>query len=140
LRGRTIDVIDKIKNNSVDLAYIDGDHTLRGISIDLINVLPKVKRNGIIGGDDFTSNIWQHDIKFEPTFVFPFVVYFAEAMGLKIFAVNHNQFLIQNLDEKKFEFEDFIGSYNDTSVLAQITKMKGKSQNSRLKKFIGRRI
>lgn len=42
LRGRTKEVIDEIPDRSLDLAYIDGDHTLRGIAIDLIRLLPKV--------------------------------------------------------------------------------------------------
>ena len=50
LRGRTKEVIDQVPDNSLDFAYIDGDHTLRGITIDLMNVLPKIKEGGIIGG------------------------------------------------------------------------------------------
>ncbi|MEO0338135.1 MAG: riboflavin synthase, partial [Bacteroidota bacterium] len=38
LRGKTTEVINKIKDNSLDFVYIDGDHTLRGITIDLINI------------------------------------------------------------------------------------------------------
>lgn len=56
LRGRTKEVIDEIPDESLDFAYIDGDHTLRGITIDLIKLLPKIKKNGFIGGDDFTAN------------------------------------------------------------------------------------
>ena len=35
LRGRTSAVIDQIPDQSLDFAYIDGDHTLRGITVDL---------------------------------------------------------------------------------------------------------
>jgi hypothetical protein len=41
LRGRTKEVIDDIPDNSLDFAYIDGDHTLRGITVDLIKVFPR---------------------------------------------------------------------------------------------------
>ena len=121
LRGRTIDVIGKIENCSVDLVYIDGDHTLRGITNDLISVLPKVKTGGIIGGDDFTPSIWQHDKKFEPTFVFPFAVYFSEAVGMEIFATKYNQFLINNSASRNFDFVDLTGMYGDVSVLSQFS-------------------
>jgi len=55
LRGRMSAVIDQIPDQSLDFAYIDGDHTLRGITMDLIQVLPKIKDGGLIGGDDFVN-------------------------------------------------------------------------------------
>ena len=85
LRGKTVEVIDQIPNGELDLAYIDGDHTLRGITIDLIRVYPKVRAGGFLGGDDFNRSIWQHNTSFEPTLVFPFAVYFAEAVGATIY-------------------------------------------------------
>jgi predicted O-methyltransferase YrrM len=69
LRGRTKEVIDAVPDNSLDFAYIDGDHTLRGITVDLIKVLPKVREEGLIGGDDFVNTPWQHDARYEPTLV-----------------------------------------------------------------------
>jgi len=56
LRGKTTEVIDQIIDGELDLAYIDADHTLKGIAIDLIRVYPKVRAGGFLGGDDFTSN------------------------------------------------------------------------------------
>ena len=44
LRGRTKEVIDEIPDESLDFVYIDGDHTLRGITIDLIKVFSKIKK------------------------------------------------------------------------------------------------
>jgi len=46
LRGTTTEVIGKIDDGSLDLVYIDGDHTLRGIAIDLWKALPKVRDGG----------------------------------------------------------------------------------------------
>ena len=43
MRGRTKEVIDKIEDNSLDFPHIDGDHALRGITIDVIKFLPKIK-------------------------------------------------------------------------------------------------
>lgn len=116
LRGRTKDVVDQIPDESLDFAYIDGDHTLRGIAIDLIKLLPKIKKGGLIAGDDFTPNPWQHDIRFEPTLVCPFSIYFAEAMDLPIISLPFNQFLIQKCSDSSFSFKDFTGGYGDISL------------------------
>ncbi|MDT8387835.1 MAG: class I SAM-dependent methyltransferase [Thiogranum sp.] len=116
LRGRTKTVIDHIPDESLDFAYIDGDHTLRGITIDLIKLLPKMKKGGLIAGDDFTPNPWQHDIRFEPTLVCPFSIYFAEAMELPIVALPFDQFVIQKNDDAVFSFVDYTGAYSDISL------------------------
>lgn len=94
LRGTTSEVADSIQAESLDFIYIDGDHTLRGITIDLLQLWDKVAANGWIGGDDLSETIWQHDSSFEPTFVFPFAVYFAEAKNVTIYCLPHSQFLI----------------------------------------------
>lgn len=114
-RGRTKEVIQNIPE-SLDFAYIDGDHTLRGISIDLINVLPKIREGGFIGGDDFASDPWQHPARFEPTLVFPFAVFFAEAMSLPVMALPFDQFLMQKRPGASFSFLDTTGKYRDNSL------------------------
>jgi hypothetical protein len=111
LRGRTAEVIDQIADASLDAAYIDGDHTLRGITIDLQRVLPKMRRGGLIGGDDFTASPWQHDERYEPTLVCPYAVYFAEAQGLPFFVLPFNQFLIINRPEAGFSLTDLSGGF-----------------------------
>lgn len=70
LRGRTKEVIDEIPDRSLDFAFIDGDHTLRGITIDLIKLLPKMKAGGLNAGDDFMNGP-HHDERFEPTMAWP---------------------------------------------------------------------
>lgn len=116
LRGRTREVIDSIPDGSLDFAYIDGDHTLRGITVDLIKVLPKIKEGGFIGGDDFTRDPWQHPSRFEPTLVCPFSVFFAEATGLPIVGLPFDQFLIQRDSSAGFRFTDTTGKYDDLSL------------------------
>lgn len=122
LRGTTTEVVDQIPDDSLDFAYIDGDHTLNGITIDLIKIYPKVRVGGWIGGDDFTHTIWQHGVRFEPTLVFPFAVYFAEAVGARIYGLPYQQFLIWKPtdDQTGFEFVDFTGSYPDTTLRRQL--------------------
>lgn len=90
----TVDVKDEIEDNSLDLVYIDGDHTLRGITIDLDWAWRKTKDTGIIIGDDFNKNILHHGIKYEPTLVCPYAVFFAEAKNVSISARADRQFII----------------------------------------------
>ena len=116
LRGRTKEVIDAIPDESLDFVYIDGDHTLRGITIDLIKVFSKIKKGGLICGDDFSPDPWQHDIRYEPTLVCPFSIYFAEAMDLPIVALPFSQFVIQKREDAGFSFLDRTGKYHDISL------------------------
>lgn len=119
LRGKTTEVINCISDADLDVVYIDGDHTLRGIAIDLINIWPKVKKTGFILGDDFFPSIWQHDKKFEPTLVFPFAVYFAEAVNARIYGLPYGQFLItkESSDFKFFDLTD--GQYSNLELRTQ---------------------
>src|SRR2546430_10086580 len=116
LRGRTSAVIDEIPDQSLNFAYIDGDHTLRGITVDLMQVLPKIKDGGLIGGDDFVNKRWQHVFAYEPPLGCPFVLYFAEAMRLPCVALPHKQFLIQKVANTAFSFVDLAGTYSDLSL------------------------
>jgi Methyltransferase domain len=118
LRGKTTEVIDRIADGSLDFAYIDGDHTLRGITIDLLLAYPKVRSGGWIGGDDFTRTIWDHESRFEPTLVFPYAVYFAEAVGARIYSLPHKQFLMEKTADTGFAFVD-VASYGDITLQAQ---------------------
>ena len=123
LRGKTNEVIHQIEDESLDFVYIDGDHTLKGISIDLINFWDKVKLDGFIGGDDFSPSIWQHSLRYEPTLVFPFAVYFAEAVGATIYALPFNQFLLQKSSDKGFRLINLSNeSYKDHSLRNQIAE------------------
>lgn len=119
LRGKTTEVAEQIPNGELDFAYIDGDHTLKGIAIDLIRIFPKIRDAGWIGGDDFSKSVWQHATTFEPTLVFPFAVHFAEAVGARIYALPYNQFLIEKNSDQTFAFIDLTNSYGDASLRKQ---------------------
>ncbi len=124
LRGKTTEVIDKIPNNALDFAYIDGDHTLKGITIDLIRLFDKVRVGGWIGGDDFSQSIWQHTPNYEPTLIFPFAVYFAKAVGAKIYALPYSQFLIEKNEVESFSFIDLTGKYNNLELKSQFNPLE----------------
>ena len=124
LRGKTTEMIDQIPDQSLDIAYIDGDHTLRGISIDLISTYPKVRPGGILGGDDYTATIWQHAGEFEPSLVCPFAAYFAESQAAPIVILPYNQFAIvkPSRRENGFRVVDTTRVYGPRSLLPQIVK------------------
>ena len=132
LRGRTTEVIDQVPDGSLDFAYVDGDHTLRGITIDLVKVHPKIREGGWIGGDDFRRSIWQHGEKFEPTLVFPLAVFFAEAVGARIYGLPHSQFLIEKTGGQAFEFLDLTGTYGDTDLRNQLIETGERKQSGPL--------
>ncbi len=138
LRGKTTEVLTDVANDSYDFAYIDGDHTLKGITIDLVTVWDKVKTGGFITGDDFSSTIWQHNRNFEPTMVFPFAIYFAEAKGAKIFGLPHSQFIMTKSTDG-FEFVDFTnGTYKNTELRDQL--LRGGGNNNSLLRKVYRKI
>ena len=122
LRGKTTEVVGEIPDGSLDFAYIDGDHTLKGITIDLIAIYPKIREGGWIAGDDFCPSIWQHSPRYEPTLVFPLAVHFAEALGLTIHALPHGQFLIHK-QPGVFRFVDLVGAFGDTSLKGQFARL-----------------
>ena len=46
-------MIPKLLDNTIDFAYIDGDHSPEQVYKDAINILPKMKSNSIILFDDY---------------------------------------------------------------------------------------
>ena len=134
LRGTTTEVLDRVPDSSLDFAYIDGDHTLRGITIDLIRVFPKIRPGGWIGGDDFTPSIWQHADEYEPTLVFPLAVHFAEAVGARIYGLPHKQFLIEKTADSDHAFTDLTGRYGDTGLRRQLAQREAPSLLQRLRR------
>jgi hypothetical protein len=136
LRGKTTDVIDEVPGGALDFAYIDGDHTLRGITIDLVKVFPKVRAGGWIGGDDLSPSIWQHSEDFEPTLVCPFAIYFAEAVDSRIYALPHKQFLIEKTGSG-YEFVDLTGRYGSLDLRSQLIR-EGAAPSGRARGLAGR--
>jgi hypothetical protein len=124
LRGKTTEMIDEIADEALDIGYIDGDHTLRGIAIDLLRTYPKIRPGGILGGDDYTPTIWQHAENFEPSLVCPFAAYFAESCGAPIVILPCNQFaIIKPIPPQNcFQVIDTTQRYGARSLLWQISK------------------
>jgi hypothetical protein len=54
--------------------------------------------------------------------VFPYAVYFAEAVGCPIYALPFRQFLIEKAPGSGFSFTDLTDSYPSTDVLRHFNK------------------
>ena len=52
LYGRSGDMARHIKNDELDICFLDADHTFKGCSNDIKAYYPKVKNGGIISGHD----------------------------------------------------------------------------------------
>jgi len=55
------DALAKMAPNSLDFAYLDGDHAFAGVKADLEAVFPLMKEGGIIMLDDYHSRGWWGD-------------------------------------------------------------------------------
>ena len=143
LRGTTTERADELPDGGIDLAYVDGDHTLRGVAIDLVALWPKIRPGGVLAGDDFVPSAWQHGVRFEPTFVFPFAVHFAEAAGAPILAAGHGQFAILKPADgaRAFSFTDVTGRYGARGVLHQMRLMPSPARRAlnRVRRMVRRR-
>jgi hypothetical protein len=138
LRGTTREMVRDLPDG-LDFVYVDGDHTLRGITVDLVSVFPKVREGGWIGGDDFQPSIWQHGEEYEPTLVFPFAVYFAEAMDVPIYGLPHRQFLIEK-SAGGFEFVDLTGRFGELELRGQLAgRRRGARRRGRGRRVDGRK-
>lgn len=56
IRKFSADAINMFKDESLDFIYIDGNHQYKFVKEDITNYYPKVRKGGIIGGDDYTSS------------------------------------------------------------------------------------
>lgn len=48
-------VVDEFEDESIDIIYIDGDHSYEAVLIDLTLFYPKIKEGGLIIGDDYNE-------------------------------------------------------------------------------------
>ncbi len=55
LRGRTVDMADKVEDESLSLLYIDADHSYQGVMNDLVTWVPKVVKGGVVALHDYEN-------------------------------------------------------------------------------------
>jgi hypothetical protein len=56
-RQYSSEFLKSIEDLSVDVIYIDGDHSYEGVKADLANAFPKIKKGGWIMGHDYEMNM-----------------------------------------------------------------------------------
>ncbi len=56
IRKLSDDALSDFKDESLDFIYIDGNHQYEFVKKDVENYYPKVKKGGVIGGDDYTHS------------------------------------------------------------------------------------
>jgi cephalosporin hydroxylase len=54
-------ILKNIKKNSLDLVFVDGNHEYKYVLEDLRNYFPKIKKGGILMGDDFNHRSKKSD-------------------------------------------------------------------------------
>ncbi|MDH3475776.1 MAG: class I SAM-dependent methyltransferase [Rhodospirillales bacterium] len=60
-RGFSADAMARFDDNSLDFAYVDGDHRFEGVSADLELAFAKVRPGGVIAADDHKLGGWWAD-------------------------------------------------------------------------------
>lgn len=56
IRDTSLGVSEKFGNEKLDFVYIDADHSYPAVLSDIARWYPKVRKGGIIGGHDFTTD------------------------------------------------------------------------------------
>lgn len=60
IRKTSMEAVNDFADESLDFVYIDGNHTLKYITEDLVSWTKKVKKGGIVAGHDFITSLgWQ---------------------------------------------------------------------------------
>lgn len=56
LKGLSVEMAKKVKDESLDFIYLDGDHSYEGVLADLEAWYPKVKEGGLVSGHDYLNS------------------------------------------------------------------------------------
>jgi hypothetical protein len=69
LRGESKEFENKFSENSLDFIYLDANHMYENVFNDISTWYPKIKKGGILFGNDFMEDgykIWQKDVYGKP--------------------------------------------------------------------------
>lgn len=61
LREMSVDALEKFDKDSINFAYVDGDHSYEGVRSDLAALMPKMAKGGIMAFDDYHRRGWWGD-------------------------------------------------------------------------------
>ncbi len=60
IKGSSRQVLPQLANDSVDIAFIDGDHRYGSVKMDILETMPLVREGGVICGDDLQIQLDDH--------------------------------------------------------------------------------
>ena len=61
IREWSVPALDGFKPESIDFAYVDGDHSYEGVKADLAALFPKMRLGGVMAFDDYHRRGWWGD-------------------------------------------------------------------------------
>ncbi|SMY09098.1 class I SAM-dependent methyltransferase [Flavimaricola marinus] len=61
MREMSLDALKKFKDETINFAYVDGDHSYEGVKADLEALMPKMVSGGIMAFDDYHRRGWWGD-------------------------------------------------------------------------------
>ncbi|NBW17391.1 MAG: class I SAM-dependent methyltransferase [Caulobacteraceae bacterium] len=53
-RGKSLDALEFVRDESVDLVYVDGDHRYEAVVADIQGWKPKLRKGGVLAGHDWS--------------------------------------------------------------------------------------
>ncbi len=65
LKGKSTEILATFPDNSIDMIYIDGDHSYTGVKSDLESAFSKVRAGGWIMGHDYEMNMTKARTRYE---------------------------------------------------------------------------
>ena len=98
VQGRSHDMSDMFNNDSLDFVFVDGDHSYKGCKADIEAWWPKLKKGGIMSGDDYGHTYNPSEGKYG---VVEAVEEFAKENNLKC-TVFYNDYIAETKEERDF--------------------------------------
>lgn len=62
IKDFSVNAAKQVSDNSLDLVFIDGDHSYEGVIADIDAWLPKIRKGGFISGHDFDNTVKYGDL------------------------------------------------------------------------------
>jgi len=57
IKKKSLNAVNMFDRESIDLCYIDGDHRVFSVMMDILSYAPKVKQDGWIAGHDYNDSV-----------------------------------------------------------------------------------